>query len=182
MYLHTEIITTTHVPASTSGSALLLDGNKELAIARGRALRAEAFRTGFERLGTALAALFAAPRRMLARQATANALRGLDSHLLADIGVDPHNIEGAVDRFRGKSGPGPITKLVAALGRVVASYRSQSTIAELHRMDSRVLADIGIERGDIAQLAEQIHGLAPKPATRVLVAANDDPHAEREVA
>ncbi len=153
MYLHREFIIAHHVPTSTSGYEVLPEANKELAIARGRALRAEAFGKFFDAVGAALAALFAVPRRMLARKATANALRQLDPHMLRDIGIEPGGIEGAIERTHGETGP-------------------------------RRLADIGIVKGDIELPAEQAHGLAsaPKAKPEVLVAANDEPRTEREVA
>ena len=129
IYLHSEFITAIHVPASTSGFETLLEGNKELAIARGRALRSQAFRNVAVAVGKGLAALFAGPLAFLARLKTTDAISHLDAHLLRDIGIDPRNIAGAVAMT---SGPAVVP--------------------------------------------------APKAETKVLVAANDDPHAEREVA
>ena len=181
MYLHREFIIAHHVPTSTSGYEVLPESNKELAIARGRALRAEAFGKLIEAVG---AALFAVPRRMLARKATANALRQLDPHMLRDIGIEPGGIEGAIERAHGETGPGLVARTLSALARMAARVRVPSTIAALYRTDPRRLADIGIEKGDIALLAEQAHGLAsaPKAKPEVLVAANDEPRTEREVA
>ncbi len=105
MYLHTEVITATHVPASTSGSAMLLEGNKELAIARGRALRAQAFRGAavtvagaLKRVGTGVARLFAPIIASYRRAATASALNRLDNRTLADIGLDRASIPMLADQ------------------------------------------------------------------------------------
>ncbi len=184
MYLHKEFIIAHHVPTSTSGYEVLPEANKELAIARGRALRAEAFGKFFDAVGAALAALFAVPARLLARKATANALRQLDPHMLRDIGIEPGGIEGAIERTHGETGPGLVARTFSVLARMVARVRAPSTNAALYRMEPRRLADIGIEKGDIELLAEQAHGLAsaPKAKPEVLVAANDEPRTEREVA
>ena len=77
-----------------------------------------------------------------------------------------------------------MARTFSVLARMVARVRAPSTNAALYRMDPRLLTDIGIEKGDIALLAEQAHGLAsaPKAKPEILVAANDEPRTEREVA
>ncbi|MBL8710854.1 MAG: DUF1127 domain-containing protein [Rhodospirillaceae bacterium] len=93
-------------------------------------------------------------------------LMGLDDRLLADIGLARHEIDAHVAQLSGAiNGPLPVT--VAAMeGDFTAPLKAWSaaraTVKELSRLTDRQLMDIGVIRGDIADLADDLagHGLA----------------------
>ena len=92
--------------------------------------------------------------RAVRRRRTTQALRQLDAHLLADIGIE----RGEIDKVAAKAAKaitpvvaaGPAwrvgVELVAALRK---SWRRQAAIRSLQGLPDWVLADIGIERGRI---------------------------------
>lgn len=87
-------------------------------------------------------------------------LLALDDRMLADIGLARHEIDAHVARLSGAiNGAVPVT--VAAMERdVTAPLRAWSaaraTVKELSRLTDRQLMDIGVIRGDIVELADNL--------------------------
>jgi uncharacterized protein YjiS (DUF1127 family) len=104
-------------------------------------------------------------------------LLALDDRLLADIGLARHEIDAHVARLGGAiNGALPVT--VAAMeGDVTAPLKAWSaaraTVKELSRLTDRQLMDIGVIRGDIAELADDLAetGLAANSNYRTRKAA-----------
>jgi uncharacterized protein YjiS (DUF1127 family) len=87
-------------------------------------------------------------------------LAALDDRLLADIGLARHEIDAHVARLSGAiNGPLPVT--VAAMEQDVTAplkawSAARATVKELSRLTDRQLMDIGVIRGDIADLADNL--------------------------
>lgn len=84
-------------------------------------------------------------------------LMSLDDRLLADIGLDRYGIDAHVAKLGGAiNGPLPVA-IAAMQGDVTAPLKAWSaaraTVKELSRLTDRQLMDIGVIRGDIAELA-----------------------------
>ena len=108
--------------------------------------------------------------RAVQRRRTALALRQLDSHLLADIGIE----RGEIDAVAAKAAE-VITPVVAAgparwvrvkfLAALREGWRRQAAIRSLQGLPDWVLADIGIERGRIpASVDDLLASGAQRPA------------------
>ncbi|TDQ78471.1 uncharacterized protein DUF1127 [Dongia mobilis] len=87
-------------------------------------------------------------------------LAALDDRLLADIGLARHEIDAHVARLSGAiNGPLPVT--VAAMEQDVTAplkawSAARATVKELSRLTDRQLMDIGVIRGDISELADNL--------------------------
>ena len=108
--------------------------------------------------------------RAVQRRRTALALRQLDPHLLADIGIE----RGEIDAVAAKAAEA-ITPVVAAvparwvrvelLAALRKGWRRQAAIRSLQSLPDWVLADIGIERGRIpASVDDLLANGAQRPA------------------
>jgi uncharacterized protein YjiS (DUF1127 family) len=79
--------------------------------------------------GRALRPLRRRWRALTTRRRTIAALRGLDARALADIGVDPNDIEGSVDRaLAGRAAQQAV--------RTTAGQTRQPQTQEVHRLDT----------------------------------------------
>jgi uncharacterized protein YjiS (DUF1127 family) len=111
------------------------------------------------------AGLIATLLRAMKRRHTANLLRQLDSRLLDDIGI----MRGEIDRVAAKAaaeavvgesalampGMAALIKLPASIwGGIARAWQRQATIVALQRLPNHTLADIGIERGRIAEIVD----------------------------
>ncbi len=120
------------------------------------------------------------------RRHTANLLRQLDSRLLDDIGIT----RGEIDQIAAKAAAEAVVRegtpmpRIASLAKLPAAiltgltkvWRRQAAIVALARLSNHTLADIGIERGRIAEtvdamLAQGTATAAPVP-TRSTKAAS----------
>ncbi len=120
--------------------------------------------------------------RAVQRRRTAQALRQLDAHLLADIGVERREI----DEVAAKAAEGTTPAVSAGHARRVRveflaalrkNWRRQAAIRSLQGLSDWVLADIGIERGRIpesvdallanSELAQRERGPAARPEPAV---------------
>ncbi len=146
----------------TTGSQDMID--------RGRRLRAEAA-TGMIRQG------FAAISRGLRRRQTIKQLHGLSDRMLEDIGVSRDQIakvatqlaarhSGATPR-RGE----PVVRTFLAKARRARQRRA--TIRELEQLSDRVLADIGMSRGDIPAAVDR--ALETQRAQALAAPSGDSP-------
>jgi len=117
--------------------------------------------------------LFRALRRGRARRATLAELSRLDARMLRDIGVDPGNVEGAVDRLitpRAADSTGHLGDVVRHLDSLMTPLRrwdlSRRAAGEMARLPESVLADLGYVRGDIDWVPEELAArkLASQPA------------------
>ena len=84
----------------------------------------------------------------MARRKTIAQLRGLDDRLLADIGLERGMLDQAADGVAAREA-GIQTKPVGVVANIRAWLTRRATIRELQALDDRMLADIGIARGDI---------------------------------
>lgn len=123
-----------------------------------------------------LSALAPSVVRAVRRRRTAQALKQLDAHLLADIGIERYEIDAVAAKAAKAVTPvvaaGParrvLVELVAALRK---GWQRQAAIRSLEGLPDWVLADIGIERGRIPESvdgllaqAEQRPAARPEPA------------------
>jgi uncharacterized protein YjiS (DUF1127 family) len=122
------------------------------------------------RLDAAVAAYAAARQRAAQRRDMIEELQSLDDRTLADIGLRRDDIEEAVDQTVGPKGPS-LSAIAAEAGLGVAQalgnaltgwYRRQRAYDELMALDDTMLRDIGITRGDIAELVERL-SRSPEP-------------------
>jgi uncharacterized protein YjiS (DUF1127 family) len=103
--------------------------------------------------------------RAIKRRHTANLLRQLDSRLLDDIGIT----RGQIDQIAAKAAAEAVTRegapampRIASLAQLPASiltalkkaWRRQAAIVALERLSNHTLADIGIDRGRIAETVD----------------------------
>jgi len=104
----------------------------------------------------------------LRRRKTITQLRSLDDRLLADIGLERGMLEQVADGVVAREA-GIRAKPVGVMAGLRAWLKRRATIRELQALDDRMLADIGIERGDIEatveRRAEAKAVLAAVPAT-----------------
>ena len=99
--------------------------------------------------------LVAAPAILWNRRRRAfNALSALDDRMLADIGVARAEIGEVVKGVhKSVSYPAMSLDLVAP---ITAWNRARQTANQLYRLEDRMLADIGVVRGDIEWLASEV--------------------------
>lgn len=115
-----------------------------------------------------LKALFVALRRRLQHRRTLTALTQLDDRLLRDIGVSRAEID-ATAAFCCQGQAEESRSVWQRLGAWVArERRRRETVRELSAMSDALLADVGIERAEIAAVADAL--VAGKP---VAVAAGE---------
>lgn len=100
MYLTPEVLTTSHVYDPTGRVEMLHDGAVEAAVLRGRKMQSEAFARAFVGLGHAIGRAFRAIAENYRQRKALDALRQMDAHTLADIGLTPSDIEYAVTHGR----------------------------------------------------------------------------------
>ena len=106
--------------------------------------------------------------RAVLRRRTAQALRRLDAHLLADIGIE----RGEIDAVAAKAAEAT-TPVVAAeparrvhvelLAALREGWRRQAAIRSLQGLPNWVLADIGIERGHIPEIVDDLLANGAQP-------------------
>ncbi len=124
--------------------------------------------------------------RAVRRRRTAQALKRLDAHLLADIGIERDEIDEVAAKAAEATTPlvaaGPARRVrVEFLAALRKGWRRQAAIRSLQGMPDWVLADIGIERGRIpesvddllanGELAQGERGPAARPEPAVAPAA-----------
>ena len=96
MYLHQEILTTTHIPASTTTEPMLYDGNVEAAVVRGRKIQSDALWNLSRAIGRPFVRAFVAFRRYRETAAALRELRAMDHRMLSDIGLSRDDVAYAV--------------------------------------------------------------------------------------
>ncbi len=105
--------------------------------------------------------------RAVKQRRTANLLRQLDSRLLDDIGITRGEIDAAAAKAAARKGA-PAMPRIASLPASIWTgltkiWRRQAAIVALERLSNHTLADIGIERGRIAETVDAM--MAQGPAT-----------------
>jgi len=107
------------------------------------------------------------------RRAAYGALNALDDRMLSDIGVARAEIAGVVKGMH-KSVSYPAVSL-DVVSPIAAWNRARQTANQLYRLEDRMLADIGVVRGDIEWLASEVAHKAVAAANRN--ASSSKPHA-----
>ncbi len=123
-----------------------------------------------------LSALARSVVRAVRRRRTAQVLKRLDAHLLADIGIERDEIDEVAAKAAEATTPVVATRparrvRVELLGALRKGWRRQAAIRSLQGLPDWVLADIGIERGripgsvdDLLANGEQRPATRPEPA------------------
>ena len=94
-------------------------------------------------------------QRWLQRAAVVRELSELDNRMLDDIGVARWQIEEIADSAVGGERPSLLAAIATAVaGPVVRWYRRNQVEKQLSQLDDRMLADIGINRGDILNVVQ----------------------------
>ncbi len=88
------------------------------------------------------------------RRAAFSALNALDNRMLSDIGVTRAEI-GSVVKGLHKSVAYPAVSL-DVVAPIAAWNRARLTANQLYRLEDRMLADIGVVRGDIEWIASEV--------------------------
>lgn len=102
-------------------------------------------------------------QRWLRRTAVVRELSQLDDRMLEDIGVARWQIDEIADAAVGGERPSLWRGLAEAIvAPLVRWYRRSQALQELSRLDDRMLADIGINRGDIPALVMSWDGETPE--------------------
>lgn len=122
-----------------------------------------------------LKALFVALRRRLQHRRTLSALTQLDDRLLRDIGVSRAEID-ATAAFCCQGQAEESRSVWQRLGAWIArERRRRETVRELSAMSDALLADVGIERAEIAAVADAlVAGKPVAPAAGEPIAATGD--------
>lgn len=101
-------------------------------------------------------------QRWLRRNKVVRELSQLDDRMLDDIGVARWQIDEIADAAVGAERPSLLAGLAQAVAaRIVRWHRRNQVYRELYQMDDRMLADIGIGRGDIPNLVQSWDGETP---------------------
>lgn len=98
------------------------------------------------------------------RRAAFGALNALDDRMLSDIGVARAEIASVVKGMH-KSVSYPAVSL-DVVAPIAAWNRARQTANQLYRLEDRMLADIGVVRGDIEWLASEVAHKAVSAANR----------------
>ncbi len=107
-------------------------------------------------------------QRWLRRAAVVRELSELDGRMLDDIGVSRWQIDEIADAAVGGKRPSLLAAVADALtGSVVRWHRRNQAFQQLSQLDDRMLADIGVNRGDIPHLVDSWDGevMDQAPAT-----------------
>jgi uncharacterized protein YjiS (DUF1127 family) len=98
-------------------------------------------------------------QRWLHRAAVVRELSELDGRMLEDIGISRWQINEIADAAVGGQRPSLLSALIDAVtGSVVRWHRRNQAFQQLSQLDDRMLADIGVNRGDIPHLVESWDG------------------------
>jgi uncharacterized protein YjiS (DUF1127 family) len=115
-------------------------------------------------------------RRTLLQRRTARELRRLDDRLLDDIGMGRDEVERIAKELAWAALPASQARK-GLLTRIWHWYKRRAAIRELEALDDRVLADIGLVRGDIDEAVDRAiaarlpeKAAVPSPVSRVLAA------------
>jgi len=129
----------------------------------------------FPRVGlkSIVAAFSAAIIGHFERVSAARQLAALDDRMLADIGLKRDEINKVVDRTCPPISFGDA--VLAVLETLAESVRNREVARQLNAMDDRLLADMGLSRGDIALIIKGRYPRRPVPAdaTRNIHTAHD---------
>ncbi len=139
----------------------------EQVMQQSRQMRAEAFHDGVVKTGSALVRLVkslgAGVVRARTRRNALDQLHRLDDRMLRDIGLERGNLAEAVDATLERRAP--VWSLenfsLASLGQAVIAplvrwQRNAATLGELSQLDDHLLADIGVNRGDLRYAPERV--------------------------
>ena len=171
--------------------------------ARARELQSEAIGNALGTAGRFLAETAAGAYRWIAdrtrKRQTIAQLSRLDDHMLADIGIDREQIPMIAQGLIAPSGEAPrrteaIGNALGVAGRFLAGtvagayrrttdrIRKRQTIAQLSRLDDRVLADIGIDREQIPMIAQGLIAPSGEAPRRTIAAATCPPQCPGDAA
>lgn len=94
-------------------------------------------------------------RKWFMHRRTLAELRQLDDHLLLDIGLSRGDLGLFTDRLIEDKMPAPAPR-EGLLIRLHRAFQRRTAIRELDALDDRLLADIGLVRGDIPQVVDEM--------------------------
>ncbi|GIK98578.1 MAG: hypothetical protein BroJett029_27870 [Alphaproteobacteria bacterium] len=106
---------------------------------------------------SALVATLVAPAiRWHRRNEAYRQLAGLDDRMLSDIGIVRGDIPQIVGSWNGETPTSPAEQDATLLRGIRQWNRSRATAKALHALDNHMLDDIGLVRGDIDWVAEEL--------------------------
>lgn len=156
-------LTANEIATLRSDRAFTVSSDQTFALVQeARRLQAAALRSflvsASHRLGdlTGLNLLSAKIRRANSRRKTLAALATLSDRNLADIGLDRSNIESKAIEIAQESVPTANCLWTRIAHRWREDYDRRRTVRELLSMDDRILADIGFERSQVWDIAEEL--------------------------
>ena len=109
-------------------------------------------------------------RKWFMHRRTIAELRQLDDHLLLDIGLCRGDLGYFTDQLIDAKMPAPAPRK-GMLTRLHRAFQRRTAIRELDALDDRLLADIGLVRGDIPQVVEDMLPVTGTSAGSSAVAA-----------
>ena len=149
--------------AGAGAEVLVVDDHPATRYATARVLRAAGFRVSEAATGSrgsfaaALLRAIAAPFvRWYRRNEAYRQLASLDDRMLSDIGISRADIPALVNGWDGEPVTGQTEEDGSLLRGLRQWNRSRATAKALHALDNHMLDDIGLVRGDIDWLAEEL--------------------------
>ncbi len=135
----------------------------EQVMQQSRELRAEAAAKTFATVGRAFKRLANGVVRARTRRKVIDQLHRLDDRMLRDIGLERTTLTEAVDASLENRAPSwavesfSFANLGKAIVRpIVRWHRNAVTLGELEQLDDHLLADIGVNRGDLRYAPESV--------------------------
>ena len=143
----------------------------EQVMADSRRMRAEAAAETFSAIGRFAKRLATGVATARTRRRVLDQLHRLDDRMLRDIGLERTTLAEAVDATLERRAPSwalesfSITGSISGLGRalvapivrpIVRWHRHATTLGELEQLDDHLLADLGVNRGDLRYAPESV--------------------------
>ena len=105
-------------------------------------------------------------REWFQRRTTYRDLMGLDDRTLADIGLSRGQIPALIESLRAGHAPAVDSRSADIIRPLRLWNRSRLAAKDLSTLDDRMLSDIGMVRGDIDDVAEELAERSMRPVGR----------------